>query len=210
MRLVEAFVTLQGEGIDAGRRCLLVRTAGCNLRCRYCDTRYALGRGQEASAEEIVRKAKILGVPYVCVTGGEPLLQRDVPALLEGLLAEGFYVTVETNGTLPLARLPAGVAKVVDIKTPGSGYPESFHEPNLGSMGTGDQYKFVLLDRRDYLWACERMRRWRLGSSGEEVLMSPVHGVLDPGTLADWIIGDGTLARLQVQLHKYLWPGQRR
>jgi 7-carboxy-7-deazaguanine synthase len=210
MRLVETLVTLQGEGIDTGRRCLLVRAAGCNLRCHYCDSRYALGQGRETPAAEVLRLAEAAGIPRVCVTGGEPLLQRDLPTVLETLLAGGYQVTVETNGTLPVTRLPSGVAKVMDVKTPGSGYPGSFCEPNLSSMGPGDQYKFVLLDRRDYMWACERMRRWHLGSSGEEVLMSPVHGVLDPGTLADWIIADGTPARLQVQLHKYLWPGQRR
>ena len=125
-------------------------------------------------------------------------------------MTAGFHVTVETNGTLPVGRLPEGVVKVVDIKTPGSGHPGSFYEANLLSMREGDQLKFVLLDRRDYLWACERIRWWHLGSSGEEVLMSPVHGALNPGALADWILADGLPVRLQVQLHKYLWPGQRR
>jgi 7-carboxy-7-deazaguanine synthase len=210
VQLAEAFLTLQGEGVDSGLPCFLVRLTGCNLRCRYCDTRYALAGGAQVPVSHLIEIAKEIGVELVCVTGGEPLVQRGLQGLLEGLLDEGFHVTVETNGTLPLRRLPAGITKVVDVKTPGSGNAGTFYQPNLREVGPGDQLKFVLADRHDYLWASSRIRSWRLGSHGEEILMSPAHGLLDPGRLGDWILADGLPVRLQVQLHKYLWPGQRR
>jgi 7-carboxy-7-deazaguanine synthase len=210
LQVVEHFVTIQGEGTDAGRPCFLVRLGGCNLRCSYCDTRYAWNRGNLLPADDLVALATRIGVSLICVTGGEPLLQRHVSSLIGGLLDHGFDVSVETNGSLPIRRVPTGARRVMDIKTPGSGWAGSFYAPNLQELGPRDQIKFVLVDRRDYVWARRRMGIWRLGEHGEEILMSPVHGVLDPGRLGDWILADGLPVRLQIQLHKHLWPGQRR
>ncbi len=210
LQVVEHFVTIQGEGRDAGRPCFLVRLGGCNLRCSYCDTRYAWSAGRLLPVDELIALATQLPTSLVCVTGGEPLLQRHLPVLLGGLLDQGFDVTVETNGSLPIRRIPEPARALMDVKTPGSGWAGSFYTPNLDALAPGDQVKFVLTDRRDYVWARRRMDVWRLGQRGEEVLMSPVHGVLDAARLGDWILADGLPVRLQIQLHKYLWPGQRR
>ncbi len=209
----EIFQSIQGEGSRAGRPCLFIRLAGCPLRCRYCDTRYAFAGGtpwsREALLEETRRRLgpprKGPNAPFVELTGGEPLDQAGTPALLEGLLGLGYEVALETAGSHDLGPVPPAVVKIVDRKTPGSGEAHRWRETNLELLVPGqDELKFVLLDEADYRWAadwCAERDVWER----VEVLFSPVWGSLDPRWLAERIIADGLPVRFQLQLHKLVW-----
>ncbi len=209
IELCETFVSLQGEGAYQGLPMFFVRLAGCNLRCRWCDTTYAHGPGQKVPLSEIVRRWQEEGrLPWVEITGGEPLLQEGVYALFEAFLRQGVRVLLETNGSLSLARVPREVIKIMDLKTPSSGMTESIYWPNLAYLGARDQVKFVLANREDYLWACAVLKRYQLPVY-TQVLMSPVYGALSPQTLAEWILRDRLPVRFQIQLHKFLWGDRR-
>lgn len=210
MRINEIFLSLQGESSSAGLPTVFVRTTGCNLRCRYCDTAYAFTEGEEMSPEEVRRRVDACGVRRVCLTGGEPLLQPrgEVAALLD-LLADR-EVSVETSGALPLA--PYALREhhrwVMDVKCPSSGMAGRLHADNLRRLRPQDEVKFVVADEADYRWAAAFIREHGLDGR-HRLLLSPVHGELDPAALAAWMLEDRLEARLQVQLHKLLWGDAR-
>ena len=206
----EIFYSIQGESTRAGRPCVFVRLTACDLRCTWCDTVYAFDEGRKQSVDEVMAEVERYDCPLVEITGGEPLLQPDVYALMNRLLANGRTVLLETGGHRPIDRVPAGVVKVLDVKCPGSGEEAKNDWQNLDRLSPHDEVKFVVQDRADYEFARDVIRRRDLASRCAAVLISPVHGVLDPKTLSEWILTDGVQARLQLQLHKYIWPASQR
>ncbi|MCS6818140.1 MAG: radical SAM protein [Blastocatellia bacterium] len=210
MWVTEIFHSIQGESSYAGLPCTFVRLTGCNLRCVYCDTTYAFFGGQKMSVEEVI--ARVLefweGIeprfPLVEITGGEPLLQKDVYPLAERLCDLGFTVLIETGGQLPIWHLDPRVVRIMDIKTPGSGHEHANLWENIEHLRPRDEVKFVLMDRRDFEWASDVIRRYDLPRRAH-VLMSPVYGVLDPKALAEWVLQSRLPVRLQIQLHKVIW-----
>lgn len=206
----EIFYSIQGESTRAGQPCVFVRLTACDLRCAWCDTAYAFYEGRKQSVDEVVAEVERYGCPLVEITGGEPLLQEDVYELMNRLLATGRTVLLETGGHRPIDQVPAGVVKVVDVKCPGSGEVERNCWQNLESILPHDEVKFVVTNRVDYDFARDVVDRYRLASRCTAVLFSPVHDTLDPKTLSEWMLADRVPARLQLQLHKYIWPpGQR-
>jgi 7-carboxy-7-deazaguanine synthase len=201
----EIFYSIQGESTRAGLPCVFVRLTACDLRCSWCDTPYAFHEGRRMSVEDVAAAVGEQGCDLVEITGGEPLLQEDVYPLMERLLASGFKVLLETGGHRPIDRVPAAVVKIVDVKCPGSGESGRNHWPNLGRLAPHDEVKFVIRDREDYEFARTVIEERGLATRAGAILMSPVHGVLDPRTLSEWMLADRVTARLQLQLHKYIW-----
>lgn len=210
MLVTEIFKSIQGESTFAGLPCVFIRLTGCNLRCHWCDTAYAFQGGQTMSAEEILARVRQLGCSLVEITGGEPLLQAEVPALAEQLLAERHRVLVETSGERFVGELPRAVVKIVDVKCPGSGESGKFRLENLEALERKDQLKFVILDENDYRYAREFLARHNVRGRVDEVIFAPVFGQLPPRTLAEWILHDGLEVRLGLQLHKFIWEPERR
>jgi 7-carboxy-7-deazaguanine synthase len=206
----EIFFSIQGESSRAGEPCVFDRLTACDLRCSWCDTPYAFDEGRKMSVDDVVAAVEHYGCPLVEITGGEPLLQEDVYELMERLGGAGRTVMLETGGHRSIARVPAGVLKIVDVKCPGSGEADRNDWTNLGILATHDEVKFVVKDRADYEFARDVMGRYGLADRAAAVLMSPVHGVLEPRTLSEWILADRLPARLQLQLHKYIWPADTR
>jgi 7-carboxy-7-deazaguanine synthase len=205
----EVFFSIQGEGTRAGRPCAFVRLTGCPLRCVWCDTAYAFHEGSRRSEDELVEELERLPARLVCLTGGEPLAQPPAFAFVSRLLDLGFEVTVETSGHVSLEPLDRRAVAIMDVKTPGSGEGARMDWGNLERLRPVDEAKFVIDGRADYEWSRDLVRARRLHERCS-VLFSAVHGALDPGTLARWILADGLPVRLQLQLHKYLWPGETR
>jgi 7-carboxy-7-deazaguanine synthase len=201
----EIFYSIQGESTRAGRPCVFVRLTACDLRCTWCDTPYAFHEGGKMSVEDVVAAVERHGCPLVELTGGEPLLQDDVYPLMDRLLARGCTVMLETGGHRPIDKVPAAVVKVVDVKCPASGEVDRNDWRNLSLLAPHDEVKFVVQDRADYEFARDVIARHGLASRTAAVLISPVHGVLDPQTLSEWILADNLPVRLQLQLHKYIW-----
>jgi 7-carboxy-7-deazaguanine synthase len=201
----EIFYSIQGESTYAGRPCVFVRLAGCDLRCSWCDTPYAFGEGRKMSVDEVLTQVDTYGIPLVEVTGGEPLLQADVYPLMERLLDGGRTVLLETGGQIDVSRVPGGVIKVMDVKCPGSGESDRMEWTNIDRLGSRDQLKFVIQNRSDYEFARDTIHRHALDRRCAAVLLSPVHGVLDPKDLSAWILEDRLPVRLQLQLHKHIW-----
>ena len=201
----EIFYSIQGESTRAGQPCVFVRLTACDLRCSWCDTPYAFDEGRKMSVDEVIAAVEQYGCPLVEVTGGEPLLQEDVYELMERLSGTGRTVMLETGGHRSIARVPAAVLKIVDVKCPGSGESDKNDWSNLDALAPHDEVKFVVKDRADYEFARDVIARYGLADRAAAVLLSPVHGVLEPRTLSEWILADHLPARLQVQLHKYIW-----
>jgi len=204
MRITEIFFSIQGESSFIGMPCIFIRTTGCNLRCVWCDTAYAFHGGVEMPLDEIISKVSAYPCKLVELTGGEPMLQKEMPALSRRLLDLGYTVLLETGGSLDLSALDPRVVKIMDLKCPGSGEEKNNFWPNLNILQPHDQIKFVLKDRRDYEWAVAVIREHRLEDK-HHLLFSPVHGEMDLQQLAAWMLADGIRARLQIQLHKYIW-----
>jgi 7-carboxy-7-deazaguanine synthase len=209
MKLYEIYTSIQGETQYAGLPCTLVRFAACDLRCQYCDTEYAFTGGQEVTLESIVADVAARGVPLVLLTGGEPLLQRDLPALCTALLERGFEVMIETGGHRDVSVLPAGVVLIVDVKTPGSGESHKMHWANLERLGPRDAVKFVVCSEDDYAWARDLIRERRLHERCQ-VLLSPSFTQLAAKDLVAWMLRDKVPARLNLQIHKFIWPPDQR
>jgi len=209
MKITEIYRSIQGETQYAGLPCTLVRTTGCDLRCGYCDTAFAFHGGRDMTLDDISREVDRLGAPLVLLTGGEPMLQRQLPALAVRLLGAGYKVMIETSGAHPLDTLPDEVIKIVDIKTPASGESHRIRWEVLDALRPHDAVKFVVADEPDYRWACDVIRTRSLPGR-TEVLLSPVHGRLDPKNLVDWMLRDRVPARLNLQLHKYVWSPETR
>jgi 7-carboxy-7-deazaguanine synthase len=201
----EIFYSIQGESTYAGRPCVFVRLAGCDLRCTWCDTTYAFNEGQKMTVDDVLERVEGYGGPLVEVTGGEPLLQEDVYRLMDRLLAGGRTVLLETGGQIDLSRVPGAVIKVMDIKCPASGESGKVDWDNIERLGCRDQVKFVIQDRQDYEFARETLARHALDRRCAAVLFSPVHGVLSPKDLSEWILEDRLPVRLQLQIHKHIW-----
>ena len=210
LRIAEIFHSLQGEARDVGWPTVFVRLTGCPLRCVWCDTAYAFHGGEWREIASIIDEVKAYGARHVCVTGGEPLAQKRCLDLLTQLCDAGFSVSLETSGALDVSGVDARVARVVDLKAPGSGEVARNLWSNLDVLEAKDQIKFVLADRADYDWARTVLQEHAIAQRCD-VLFSPVHGKLTPRELADWILADRLPVRMQVQLHKILWgeePGR--
>ena len=204
LRITEIFHSIQGESRPVGYPTAFVRLTGCPLRCGYCDTAYAFHGGQRIGIPEILSRVAAFESRHVCVTGGEPLAQPGCLDLLAALCDAGYGVSLETSGALDIAPVDQRVAVVLDLKTPGSGESSRNLWANLRLLKPDDQIKFVICDRGDYDWACERLREHGLESRCE-VLFSPAWEQQPARELAEWILADRLPVRFQVQLHKYLW-----
>jgi len=207
----EIYLSIQGEGTRAGRRCVFVRLAGCNLRCSYCDTSYAQSDegADRMPVSDLLDAVAGYQCPLVEVTGGEPLLQAGTVNLLDRLLAAAYEVLLETNGSLDISSVPSGVKRVVDVKTPGSGMAERNLWTNLEWVTGDDEVKFVICDRPDYEWAVNIVREHDLVGR-VALLFSPAHGRLEAQRLAEWILDDRLDVRLNLQLHRVIWPDRDR
>jgi 7-carboxy-7-deazaguanine synthase len=224
MFITEIFKSIQGEGTRAGLPCVFVRLTGCNLRCTWCDTTYAFQGGKKMSVDEVLARVDHLcgraadqsgataTVPLVELTGGEPLLQEEIYPLAEGLVTRGYTVMIETSGERFVGRLAKDVIKIVDVKCPDSGEPDTFDMQNLEAIDAKDEIKFVLSTRRDYEFARDFTREHSLASRVRQVLFSPAFADpngkwqgLEPRTLVEWMLEDGLPVRLGLQLHKFVW-----
>jgi 7-carboxy-7-deazaguanine synthase len=206
----EIFHSIQGESTYAGEPCVFVRLTACDLRCSWCDTPHAFYEGRKMSVEQVLHEVDRYDCPLVEVTGGEPLLQRDVYPLMSRLLATGKTVLLETGGHRSIEQVPAGVIRIMDIKCPGSGEADKNAWDNLARLTREDQVKFVIKDRDDYAFARDVVTREALSERVAAVLFSPVHGVLASRDLAEWILADRLPVRLQLQAHKFIWPPDTR
>jgi len=222
MQITEIYKSLQGESSWAGLPCIFVRLTACNLRCTWCDSEYTFTGGVKMSVEQVEAQVKQLSgngsLPLVEITGGEPMLQeREVVSLMQRLLDCGYTVLLETSGERPLHKVPPRVVKIVDVKCPHSGAPNTFRTENLQALGAGDEVKFVLSDRADYEFARDFIGEHELARRVHSVILSPAfrkdangardasHCLLDPRELADWMLEDGLPARLGLQIHKFVW-----
>ncbi len=208
LRVTEIFHSIQGESSHAGRPCAFVRLAGCNLRCRWCDSEYTFTGGERMSIDDIVSRVKGYGCHLVEMTGGEPLAQSESLDLIQRLCDDGFEVLIETSGSIDIAPVDRRATIILDIKCPGSGEVEKNRWENLGHLKPGDEIKFVIAGRADYDWTRRvlderNLNRWT-------VLLSPVWGELDLKSLAEWMLADRLPARLQTQLHKHIWGAEAR
>lgn len=204
LKISEIFYSLQGESTYVGLPTVFVRLTGCPLRCTWCDTEYAFSGGQWIEIDAIIEKIKSYGIPYVCITGGEPLSQKRCINLLDKLADNGFNVSLETSGALSLANVNDKVTIIMDLKAPGSGEESKNLYENINYIDSKDQIKFVIKDRQDYHWTQEIIKRYNLIDKCE-VLLSPVAGEINPADLAQWILDDKMMVRFQLQLHKILW-----
>jgi 7-carboxy-7-deazaguanine synthase len=206
----EIFYSIQGESIHSGRPCIFVRLTGCNLRCSYCDTRYAYEQGVNMGITEIINRIDAHRCRLVEITGGEPLLQSQTPILIHRLLENGYEVMLETNGSLDISRVDGRCIKIVDIKCPTSGESDKNDLGNLKRLGSKDQVKFVIGDRSDYEYSKVTMGSISPDFPEEQILFSPVSGGISPSQLAEWILEDNLNVRLHLQLHKIIWPDKKR
>lgn len=210
LRVNEIFHSIQGESTFVGRPCVFVRLTGCGLRCLWCDTEYAFYEGKERTPDDIIAEIQSYGTRLVEITGGEPLEQPAVFPFMSRLCDLGFEVMVETGGHVDVAPVDERVHRIIDIKCPGSGMDRRNRWQNIDHLRTHDELKFVIADRQDYEWACGIVRRFDLDARCEAVLFAPAFHMLDNITLAQWILEDRMPVRMQLQLHKYIWPPDKR
>lgn len=208
LRITEIFASVQGESSRVGLPTVFVRLTGCPLRCTWCDTAYAFSGGTTRTLEDILAEVASHGLRHVCVTGGEPLAQKACLHLLTALCDAGHAVSLETSGALDIAPVDARVARIMDLKAPGSGEAAKNRYENIPLLRAGDEVKIVLADAEDYAWARQLIAEHALERRCE-VLLSPVADALDPATLAEWVVRDRLPVRFQLQLHKVLWNDAR-
>ena len=204
--LIELYTSLQGESTHAGRPCTFVRLAGCPLRCTWCDSAYTFGKGQKRAIADVVAEVIALGVPLVEVTGGEPLAQKTAPQLLAALCDAGLEVLLETSGAYPVADLDTRVTVIADLKCPDSGESDRVLWPELARLRPHDELKIVIASRADFDWACAALRD-RLAGVQAKILWSAVASHVPHADLAAWLLAARVPGRLQIQLHKIIWPG---
>ena len=204
LRLTEIFHSLQGEAARSGLPTVFIRLTGCPLRCTWCDTTYSFTGGSPWEIADILAEVARHPTRHVCVTGGEPLAQKECPALLQALCDAGYDVCLETSGALDISTIDPRVARIMDLKAPASGECERNLWSNLRHLKAGDEIKIIIADRADYDWACQQLTQHRLADLCP-VLLSPAQGSQDARQLAEWILQDGLPVRLQLQLHKLLW-----
>ncbi len=207
-RITEIFYSLQGETRTVGLPTVFVRLTGCPLRCGYCDTAYAFHGGEKRDISDIVTEVQSYNPRYVTVTGGEPLAQKSCLELLSALCDLDYEVSLETSGAIDISSVDSRVITVMDLKTPASGEESKNKYDNIQHLKPQDQLKFVICDRNDYEWSCQKVTEYDLVSRCE-ILFSPIHGELKPADLADWIVEDNLPVRMQIQIHKYLWGDEQ-
>ena len=206
MRITEIFYSIQGESSYAGLPCVFVRLTWCNLRCSWCDSEYTFTGGTEMSVDAVMEQVRGYGCKLVEITGGEPLVQkRECCELAKRLCDEGFTVLMETGGGLDASVLDPRVVKILDVKCPGSGEAERNFWPNLERLNPLDEIKFVIKDRADFDFALAVIAKYKLDERQPQVLFSPVWGAVELKEFADWVLKSGVQARMQLQLHKYIW-----
>ena len=203
LKINEIFYSIQGESSKSGMPCIFIRLTYCNLRCSYCDTDYSFYEGEDMSIETILNKIKEYNCNLVEITGGEPLLQNECIDLMNILLEKKYNVMLETGGSLPIKNVPKEVIKIVDFKCPTSNMHKKNEWSILEDLQTHDEIKFVIGNHEDYKWVKNKINKYKL--SNKNILLSPVHDVLEPKTLSEWVLKDGIAARVQLQLHKYIW-----
>jgi 7-carboxy-7-deazaguanine synthase len=209
MKINEIYKSIQGESSYAGMPCIFIRTTFCNLRCRWCDTAYAFYEGEEKELDTIIGEVRAYQTTLVEVTGGEPLLQKEVYPLVTRLLDEGFRVLIETGGSLPINLLDSRVIVIMDLKPPGSGMTHTICWENLACLKPNDEVKFVISDRTDFDWAKSVLAE-NPSLNNRAIHFSPVTGELPARTLSEWIIQENLPVRLNLQLHKLIWDQEMR
>ena len=207
--VIETFASIQGESTHAGRRCFFIRLAGCNLRCTYCDTAYAWEGGEMQDIAGLTDIAVASGCEVVEVTGGEPLIHPETPALLQALLDAGMEVLLETNGSVSIENVPEQVRKIVDCKTPGSGMAEKNCWENFALLQPHDEVKFVISGADDFQWSIGIIDRYKLAEKTPNLIFSPIWGKVEFEELAQWVIECGRPVRMQLQLHKLIWGDRK-
>ena len=203
LKINEIFYSIQGESSFNGMPCIFIRLTYCNLRCSYCDTEYAFYEGQDMSIQDIIHEIQQYDCKLVEVTGGEPLMQEECINLMKTLLNKNYQVMLETGGSLPLNEVPKKVIKIVDFKCPSSNMSKKNDWTIIKNLNSKDEVKFVIGDKDDYEWTKKKINQYNLND--KTILFSPVHDILDPKILSDWILKDNLKVRLQMQLHKYIW-----
>lgn len=209
LKVNEIFFSIQGESTYAGHPTVFVRTTGCNLRCTYCDTKYSYYEGEFMSVEKVVEKVATFPARYVCLTGGEPLLQKSSLDLMKALCDRGYHVSLETSGSRDCRSVDPRVKIILDVKTPDSGAADSFLPSNLETVGPSTEFKFVICSEKDFTWAENFCRQYQLFGKFV-VLYSPSYAEIQPRWLAERILHENSSARLQLQLHKYIWSPEAR
>ena len=210
LKVNEIFYSIQGESVYAGLPCVFLRLTGCNLRCRYCDTRYAYEEGSAMTVGQIMDRVASFGCNLVEITGGEPLLQDSTAELAVALLAKGYEVLVETNGSLDIDRVDRRCSRIMDVKCPSSGEASKNDPANLMRLTASDQIKFVIGDQDDFRFAVQTLERLPAVLSCDRILFSRVAERLPPDRLARWLLDANIRARMQIQLHKVIWPERDR
>ena len=208
LRISEIFHSLQGEARTVGRPTVFIRLTGCPLRCVWCDTPYAFSGGSIMTLDTVLETVALHGAKHICVTGGEPLAQPECLTLLTALCDAGLEVSLETSGAMDVSKVDTRVSKVMDLKAPDSGEAHRNLYENIPHLTQHDQVKFVIASHKDYEWVRFKCDEYQLVERVGDVLLSPVHGALEPRQLAEWILADRLHVRMQVQLHKYLWNNE--
>mgnify|MGYP001196535015 FL=1 len=208
LKINEIFKSIQGESTYTGLPCIFIRLTYCNLRCTYCDTEYAFHDGQDMSIKEILEHIEPMGVKLVEITGGEPMLQKNVISLMKELLKNNYKVMLETSGAISLKDVPKGVNKIVDFKCPSSEMSDKNLWSILDELNLRDEIKFVVGDLNDYKWVKSKISKYNLDSKWT-ILLSPVFGKITLEEMANWILQDNLKVRLQLQMHKYIWDPEK-
>jgi 7-carboxy-7-deazaguanine synthase len=206
----EIYESIQGESTWAGLPCVFVRLTACDLRCNYCDTEYAFYEGKRRPLEEVVRETLAFGCPLVELTGGEPLLQKNVLPLMTALCDAGKTVLIETSGAHDISGIDPRVHRIMDLKTPGSGECARNRYENIPHLTMQDEVKFVIGSREDYEWSRGQVREHDLASRVKAVLFSPIFGRIEPRQIVEWILEDKLPVRFQLQMHKFIWEPRAR
>lgn len=209
MKITEIFKSIEGETSYVGLPCSFIRVTGCNLRCSYCDTTYAYEGGREMPIPSILEEVRGFKTKLVCITGGEPLINKETPLLAEELLKKRYTVLVETNGACDIRALPKAAIKIMDLKCPDSNASSHMHWQNIAYLTPQDEVKFVLSSRNDYEWAKVIIRQHRLTDIAR-VLIGTASGSIPPKTVVQWLLEDNLNVRFQLQIHKYIWDQQAR
>lgn len=209
LKINEVFFSIQGESSWVGHPTVFVRTSGCHLRCTYCDTTYAYHEGDQRTVETVIEEVRRYKTQFVCITGGEPLLQSASLTLMQKLCDLGYQVSLETSGDKDCSPVDVRVKKIIDVKTPDSGAPHAFHNKNLAFANKHTEYKFVICSESDFVWA-ETFAKENELFQKSNVLFSPSFKVINERWLAEKILNSGSEARMQLQLHKYIWPADTR
>ena len=207
LRMIEFYVSVQGESTWAGLPCVFIRLARCNLRCTWCDTEYSFKGGEKMTLQTIIDEVKTYGVPLVELTGGEPLAQPECIDLAELLVEAGYEVLIETSGSLPINTLPDEVVRIMDLKCPDSGMCDRNLMENIEYLDSErDEVKFVLASRKDYEWCRHTIKAYNLEQRCKTILLSPVFGQVEAQDIVQWILDDDLPVRFQLQMHKFIWP----